>query len=88
MTSVASLANRVALALLWCYRKAVSPLKPQCCRFTPTCSAYAREALVRFGLIKGSWLAFRRIMRCHPLYHGNLFDPVPGASESVREPRR
>lgn len=48
-----------------------------CCRFTPTCSAYAIQAIEKYGALKGSYLAIRRILRCHPLYKGNLYDPVP-----------
>lgn len=58
------------------YQKAISPLFPACCRFTPSCSQYALEALKRHGPIKGSWLALRRIFRCHP-WGGSGYDPVP-----------
>ena len=58
------------------YRAAISPLFPPCCRFTPTCSQYALEALRRHGPVKGSWLALRRICRCHP-WGGSGYDPVP-----------
>jgi putative membrane protein insertion efficiency factor len=58
------------------YRVVVSPLKPPTCRFYPTCSAYALEALKKYGPIKGSGLAITRILRCHPLNPGG-FDPVP-----------
>ena len=58
------------------YQIAISPLKPPTCRFTPTCSSYALEALRRHGLFKGGMLAIRRIMRCHP-WGGSGYDPVP-----------
>ena len=58
------------------YQVASSPLKPPTCRFTPTCSSYALEALKRHGLFKGGMLAIRRIMRCHP-WGGSGYDPVP-----------
>lgn len=58
------------------YQKFISPYKPSCCRFTPTCSQYALEALRKYGPIKGSWLAFKRIIRCHP-WGGSGYDPVP-----------
>ena len=48
-----------------------------CCRFTPTCSRYALEAVEKYGALKGGYLAVRRILRCHPFYKGDLFDPVP-----------
>ena len=58
------------------YQIAISPLKAPTCRFTPTCSSYALEALKRYGLFKGGMLAIRRIMRCHP-WGGSGYDPVP-----------
>jgi uncharacterized protein len=58
------------------YRRAISPLKPPVCRFEPTCSAYALEAVERHGPARGSWLALRRILRCHPFCKGG-YDPVP-----------
>lgn len=63
--------------LLVCfYQVAISPLKPPTCRFSPTCSTYALEALKKYGLLKGGRLALRRIMRCHP-WGGSGYDPVP-----------
>lgn len=57
------------------YQRAISPLTPPSCRFTPTCSAYALEALQRYGAARGSWLAIRRLLRCHPFCKGG-YDPV------------
>ena len=64
------------LALVAVYRKAISPFLPPSCRFYPSCSAYAEEAIRRHGPLKGGVLAARRILRCHPLHEGGI-DPVP-----------
>ena len=64
------------LSMLRGYQYAISPLFGANCRFYPSCSDYAREALERHGALKGSWLALRRVARCHP-YHPGGFDPVP-----------
>jgi uncharacterized protein len=64
------------LALVRGYQIALSPLLPATCRYYPTCSAYAVEALQRYGAARGSWLAVRRILRCHPFTAGG-YDPVP-----------
>ncbi|MDA8411413.1 MAG: membrane protein insertion efficiency factor YidD [Treponema sp.] len=64
------------LFLISVYRKLISPMMPPSCRFYPTCSAYAYEAISKYGPGKGSWLAIRRIIRCHPLNPGG-YDPVP-----------
>jgi len=58
------------------YRKYVSPMKPPSCRFYPTCSAYAIQAIEKYGAFKGSFLALKRILKCHPLHPGG-YDPVP-----------
>ena len=58
------------------YQLAISPLKPPTCRYTPTCSQYAIEALQKHGLLKGGWLAIKRIGSCHP-WGGSGYDPVP-----------
>jgi putative membrane protein insertion efficiency factor len=65
--------------LIWlvrAYRFLVSPILPPACRFTPTCSEYAIEAISRYGALRGSYLAARRLLRCHPLCPGG-YDPVP-----------
>ena len=59
------------------YQRFISPLFPPCCRYTPTCSAYAVEAITRYGPWKGGWLALRRLLRCHPFSHHDYYDPVP-----------
>lgn len=72
-----TVAQRWALGLIRGYQLAFSPMFAGSCRFVPSCSAYAVEAVERFGVMKGSWLAMRRLARCRPLAaHG--FDPVPG----------
>jgi len=58
------------------YQYAISPLFPPCCRYVPTCSAYAYEAVQKYGIFKGLYLALRRILRCHPFHPGG-YDPVP-----------
>lgn len=71
------LSLRGLLALpVWLYRKVISPMKPRTCRFHPTCSTYAIEALMTHGALRGSWLTVRRLCRCHPLCEAG-FDPVP-----------
>ena len=58
------------------YRAAISPMFPPACRYVPTCSQYAIEAITKYGPVKGLWLAVKRILRCHP-WGGSGFDPVP-----------
>lgn len=67
---------RVATAILNFYKRAISPWLPSACRFEPTCSIYAREAIERYGLARGLALALRRLLRCQP-FHSGGFDPVP-----------
>jgi len=66
----------ILLALIRAYRLVLSPWWGRQCRFTPTCSEFALEAIERHGALRGSWLAMRRISRCHP-WHAGGFDPVP-----------
>lgn len=65
------------LALIRFYQKHISPAFPARCRFSPTCSRYAYEAITKYGALKGGWLALKRILRCHPFSKGDYFDPVP-----------
>ncbi|MDR2671243.1 MAG: membrane protein insertion efficiency factor YidD [Oscillospiraceae bacterium] len=68
--------KRVLLALIRFYRRSISPLRPPTCRFVPTCSEYALEAVTRYGAARGAWLALRRVLKCHP-FHAGGYDPVP-----------
>lgn len=68
---------RALLSIIGFYRRVISPMTPPSCRFTPTCSAYAEEAVTRYGARRGGWLGLKRILRCHPL-GGSGYDPVPG----------
>lgn len=81
-----SLSRALGLPLrgvVWFYRSAVSPLLGARCRYQPTCSEYADEALRRFGAFRGGWLSLKRILRCHP-WGGSGFDPVPEADDATR----
>lgn len=73
---------RALLGALRFYRMAISPVRPPCCRYTPSCSAYAVEAIEVHGAARGSWLALRRLLRCHP-FHAGGHDPVPLAVGSA-----
>ncbi|MBQ1940621.1 MAG: membrane protein insertion efficiency factor YidD [Anaerovibrio sp.] len=64
------------LLLIGFYRSYISPLKPPCCRYIPTCSEYAMIAIERYGALKGGYMAVKRILRCHPFHKGG-YDPVP-----------
>ena len=66
----------MVLLPVYFYRRCISPLFPPCCRFTPTCSEYAIQAVKKHGVFKGSWLAIKRILRCNP-WGGSGYDPVP-----------
>lgn len=71
-----SILTAILLLPIYFYRTCISPFTPPSCRFVPTCSQYAIEALRKHGPFKGLWLAVRRILRCHP-WGGNGYDPVP-----------
>ncbi len=70
------LPQRLALALLGGYRTLISPWLPPACRYHPTCSVFGMEAIQRYGVMRGGWLALCRVCRCHPFSRGG-FDPVP-----------
>jgi len=73
---IASVPRRLLAALIRGYQAAISPLLPPSCRFHPSCSQYALEAVTRHGALRGGWLAARRLARCHPFHPGG-YDPVP-----------
>ncbi len=74
--------GRVLIGVIRFYQTAISPLSPPSCRYTPSCSAYAREAIEVHGAGRGGWLALKRILRCHP-WGGFGHDPVPRRMEST-----
>ncbi len=78
----------LALGLIRFYQKGISPFTPPSCRFTPTCSSYALQAIEEHGLLRGGWLFVKRFARCHP-FGGKGYDPVPGirARELTIPPR-
>ena len=69
--------KKLLLWLIRLYQTGISPYFPSRCRFTPTCSAYAMEAIQKYGALKGGWLALKRLLRCQPFYKGDYYDPVP-----------
>ena len=71
-----SIPKRALLGAIRFYRRHISPMFPPCCRFVPTCSAYAMEAVEKYGALKGGFLALKRILKCHPFHPGG-YDPVP-----------
>ena len=77
-----SVPQHLALGLLTLYKIILSPLFTGSCRFLPSCSEYAREAVIRYGAVRGSWLALRRLSRCHPFGSSGL-DPVPDRTPRV-----
>ncbi|MEY4475305.1 MAG: hypothetical protein RL248_1072 [Pseudomonadota bacterium] len=84
MASPLSPGSRILIVLIRGYQLVISPLLGPRCRFHPTCSHYGIEALRRFGMIKGSWLTLKRVLKCHPLNTGGN-DPVPPKPDDNRE---
>jgi len=76
--------KELALALIKLYQATLSPFIGRSCRFTPTCSQYAYEAIERFGVGRGTWLGIRRLARCNPLHSGG-YDPVPLCHDSLKD---
>lgn len=70
------ISSKILLGIIFVYQKGISPFTTPSCRFSPTCSCYAKTAIERFGAFKGGWLAIKRISRCHPLGDSG-YDPVP-----------
>lgn len=68
--------KKILISIIRFYRKHISPMRPPSCRFYPTCSAYALEALEKYGAAKGTWLTLKRLSKCHPFHKGG-YDPVP-----------
>ncbi len=85
--AAASLAARLGRAVIWTYQLVFSSILPPCCRFEPSCSRYAAEALKLHGPLKGSWLTLRRLARCHPWGDWG-FDPVPETKNRPVKERR
>ena len=74
--NVKNLPMKGMLVMLRFYKREISPMLPPCCRYTPSCSEYAMQAVEKYGAVKGGWLAAKRILRCHPFHEGG-YDPVP-----------
>ena len=69
--------KRLFLSLIRFYQRHISPCTPACCRFRPTCSEYALQAVQKYGVWKGGWMALKRLGRCHPFSKRDYYDPVP-----------
>lgn len=76
MAAAGKIMRLILLSLIRAYRYVLSPMLGQHCRYYPSCSAYAQEAIERFGTLHGLWLAIKRVSRCHPWHEGGV-DPVP-----------
>ena len=87
MNKVRGFFKKIFIAPIRFYQKNISPYKPPCCRFTPTCSAYAIEAIEKRGVFVGLFLAIKRILRCNPLFKGG-YDPVPEKKSRKKHPKR
>ena len=71
-----SVLRQIALLPVYAYRACISPILPPTCRYTPTCSAYMVEAVMKYGIFRGGWIGIKRLLRCHP-WGGSGYDPVP-----------
>lgn len=69
--------KKLLLGLIRFYQRYISPALPPRCRYIPTCSQYAAQAIEKYGPVRGGWLALRRLLRCHPFSRRNFYDPVP-----------
>lgn len=76
LKKLTNLIKKLLLAMIWFYQRSISPSLPKSCRYIPTCSEYAKQALIKHGLFYGTYLAVRRILSCHPYSPGG-YDPVP-----------
>lgn len=74
--------KQLILKIIWLYQTLISPLTPPSCRFYPSCSCYAKEAIERYGCLKGGWMASKRLARCNPFTLGG-YDPVPVEEEGL-----
>jgi putative membrane protein insertion efficiency factor len=72
---IPTVSTRILISAINLYRRLISPLLPPACRFHPTCSQYAHQAIARHGSVRGSWMALKRVCRCHPFHPGGE-DPV------------
>lgn len=86
MAKIKQALQAIFIGLIRLYQLLISPLLGPRCRFSPTCSEYAIQAIRLHGVLKGSWLAIRRILKCHPGRPGGI-DPVPGANDAPESPK-
>jgi len=77
--------KKAAITIINFYQKRISILFPPCCRFSPTCSEYTKQAIDIHGFSKGSWMGIKRICRCHPFNKSEYYDPVPGGAEQKEQ---